>query len=229
MKLEWKQDLNVIHQVCVFSGRFGKKLDGRPGLLFEPPPPCNNSPKLLFLQWPSDSVCLLKNYNNSHNFWTVRDRVAETFSTSPLNGIKQNLPGSKIKTSSTKFVFFGRSEKQDGRPGLWLAETFSTSPLKSLKRNSNETWQKARCQRPLPSLCFSGRSEKQDDRHGLWLAETFSDFSSKTAEQNWMKLEWMQDGNVLNQYCIFGPISKQNWWQIVLRCTICGPLGLLSK
>ena len=26
--------------------------------------------------------------------------------------------------------FSGRSEKQDGRPGLWLAETFSTSPLK---------------------------------------------------------------------------------------------------
>ena len=34
--------------------------------------------------------------------------------------------------SSTKFVFLGRSEKQDGRPGLWLAETFSTSPLKRL-------------------------------------------------------------------------------------------------
>ena len=28
--------------------------------------------------------------------------------------------------------FSGRSEKQDGRPGLWLAETFSTSPLKPL-------------------------------------------------------------------------------------------------
>ena len=28
--------------------------------------------------------------------------------------------------------FSGRSKKQDGRPGLWLAETFSTSPLKPL-------------------------------------------------------------------------------------------------
>ena len=28
----------------------------------------------------------------------------------------------------------------------------------------NETWQEARSQRPLLSLCFSGRSEKQDDR-----------------------------------------------------------------
>ena len=38
----------------------------------------------------------------------------------------------------------------------------------------NETWQEARSQRPLPSLCFSGWSEKQDGRPGLWLAETFS-------------------------------------------------------
>ena len=30
--------------------------------------------------------------------------------------------------------FSGRSEKQDGRPGLWFAETFSTSPLKPLNR-----------------------------------------------------------------------------------------------
>ena len=30
--------------------------------------------------------------------------------------------------------FSGRSEKQDGHPGLWLAETFSTSPLKRLNR-----------------------------------------------------------------------------------------------
>ena len=28
----------------------------------------------------------------------------------------------------------------------------------------NETWQEARSQRPLPSLCFAGRSEKQDGR-----------------------------------------------------------------
>ena len=38
----------------------------------------------------------------------------------------------------------------------------------------NETWQEARSQRPLPSVCFSGRSEKQDGHPGLWLAELFS-------------------------------------------------------
>ena len=115
----------------------------------------------------------------------------------------------------------------------------------------NVTWQEARSQRPLPSLCFSARSEKQDGRPGLWLAETFStsplkplngiqrnltgskismsstkfvffgpigktrwppwpligwdifDFSSETAEQNSMKLDRKQDLNVLYQVCVF--------------------------
>ena len=54
-------------------------------------------------------------------------------------------------------VFSGRSEKQDGRPGLWLAETFSTSPLNGIQQNliGNKIYQ-----RHLPSLCFSGWSEK---------------------------------------------------------------------
>ena len=38
----------------------------------------------------------------------------------------------------------------------------------------NETWQGARSQCILPSLCFSGRSEKQDGHPGLSLSETFS-------------------------------------------------------
>ena len=115
----------------------------------------------------------------------------------------------------------------------------------------NKTWQEARSQHPLPSLCFLGRSEKQDGRPGLWLAEIFSasplkrlngiqqnltgskiwtsstkfvffgpigktrwppwpligwyifDFSSETAEQNSTKLDRKQDLNVLYQVCVF--------------------------
>ena len=104
--------------------------------------------------------------------------LAQTFSTSPLwplNRIQRYLTGSKISTSSTKFLFFdetwqearyqcpiqsffsGRSEKQDGCPGLRLPETFSTSPLNGIQQNL--TGNKI-CKRHLPSLCFSGRSEK---------------------------------------------------------------------
>ena len=38
----------------------------------------------------------------------------------------------------------------------------------------NNTWQEARSQGPLPSLCFSDRSEIKDDHNGLWLSEAFS-------------------------------------------------------
>ena len=129
----------------------------------------------------------------------------------------------------------------------------------------NKTWQKARSQRLLPSLCFSGRWEKQDGRPGLWLAETFStsplkplnriqqnltgskiltasakfvffgpigktrwppwaligwdifDFSSETAERNSTKLDRTQDLNVLYQVCVFGPIGKTRWlpWPLI--------------
>ena len=62
--------------------------------------------------------------------------------------------------SSTKFVFFSRSEKQDGRPGLWLAETFRLL-LWNCWKEFNETWQEARSQRFLPSLCFSGHRKNK--------------------------------------------------------------------
>ena len=121
----------------------------------------------------------------------------------------------------------------------------------------NKTWQEARTQHPLPSLCFSGRSKKQDGRPGLWLAETFStsplkplkgiqqnltgskistssikflffgligktrwpplpligwdifDFSSETAERNSTKLDRKQDLNVLYQVSVFRADRKK--------------------
>ena len=147
-----------------------------------------------------------------------------------------------------------------------------------------ETWQEARSQCPLPSLCFSGWSEKQDGHPGPWLAETFStfplkplngvqrnltgskismsstkfvffgpigktrwppwpligwdifDFSSETPEQNSKKLDRKQDLDVLYQVCVFWAdhltkmsalADSSKRWHIVLRCMICGPLGLL--
>ena len=67
----------------------------------------------------------------------------------------------------------------------------------------NETWQGARSQRPLPSLCFSGQLEKQDGRPGLWLAETFSTSPLKPLNGNSTKLDREQDLNVLYQVCVF--------------------------
>ena len=85
-------------------------------------------------QCPLLSLCLSgrsEKENGRTGLW-----LAETFPTSPLkplNGIKRNLTGSKISTSSTKFVFFRADRKKKmATPASWLAETFSTSPLKPL-------------------------------------------------------------------------------------------------
>ena len=102
----------------------------------------------------------------------------------------------------------------------------------------NETCQEARSQRPLPSLCFSGRSEKT--RWPPWplIGWDILHFSSETAERNSIILDRKQDLNVLYQVCVFWADQKTKMaaladsskrWHIVLRCTICGPLGLLSS
>ena len=67
----------------------------------------------------------------------------------------------------------------------------------------NETWQEARSQRPLPSLCFSGKSEKK--RWPPWplIGWDIFDFSSWTAERNSTKLDRKQDHKALYQVCVF--------------------------
>ena len=81
----------------------------------------------------------------------------------------------------------------------------------------NETWQEARSQRPLPSLCFLGRSEKQDGRPGLWLAETF--FTSPLKPMNGIKrnLTGSKISTPSTKFVCFGPIGKTRWppWPLI--------------
>ena len=212
--------------------------------------------------------------------------LAETFSTSPLkplNGIQRSLTGSKISMSSTKFVFFGLIGKTIWPPWPLIGWDIFDFSSETAEQNStkldrkqdlnvlyqvcvfradrknkmaalssdwlrhfrlllwnrwtefNETWQEARSQCPLPSLCFWA------DRKTRWppwplIGWDIFDFSSETAERNSTKLDRKQDHNVLYKVCVFradqltkmsalADFSKR--WHIVLRCTICGPLGLL--
>ena len=73
----------------------------------------------------------------------------------------------------------------------------------------NETWQEARSQRPLPSLCFSGRMQKQDGRPGLWLAETFS--TSPLKPLNGVQRNLTGSKISMSKFVFFGPIRKQKW------------------
>ena len=73
----------------------------------------------------------------------------------------------------------------------------------------NETWQEARSQRPLPSLCFSGRSEKQDGRPGLWLAETFFTSPLKPLNGIQRNLTGSKISTSSTKFVFIGPISQQ--------------------
>ena len=187
--------------------------------------------------------------------------------------------------------FSGQSEKQDGRPCLWLAETFWTSPLKPLNRiQQNLTGRKISMS--STKFVFFGPIRKTRWPPLLLIGWDIFDFSFETVEQNSTKLDRKKDFNVLYQVCVFWADRKnkmaalasdwlrhfrlllwnrwtacnETWqeersqrplpslcffgwflilgwkfwskkqdalanpskrWHIVLRCTICGPLGLL--
>ena len=235
MKLDRMQDLNILYQVCVFWGRLEKQ-DGRPGL------------------------------------W-----LAKTFSTSPLkplNGIQRNLVGSKISMSSTKFVFFGLIRKTRWLPWPLIGWdifdfSFETSERNSKKRDRKqdlnvlyqvcvfradqknrmaalasdwprhfqlllcncwtefiETWQKARSQRPLPSLCFWGRLEKPDGCLGLWLAETFSTSPLKPLNRIQRNLTGSKISTSSTKFVLFRQIGKTRWppWPLIGKTFSTSPL-----
>ena len=81
----------------------------------------------------------------------------------------------------------------------------------------NETWQKARSQRPLPSLCFSGWSEKQNGCPGLWLAETFSTSPLKPLNGIQRNLTWSKISMPSTKFVFFGLIGKTRWlpWPLI--------------
>ena len=112
--------------------------------------------------------------------------------------------------------FSGRSEKQDGRPILWLAETFSTSPLKMLNGNQRNM-RGSKIWTSSTKFVFFGRIGKT--RWPPWplIGWDICYFSSETAVRNSTKLDRKQDLNVLYQVSVFGPIGKTRWppWPLI--------------
>ena len=217
-KLDRKQDINVLYQVCVFRADRKNKMAALASdwlslfrlLLWNRWTEFNETWQEARSQPPLPSSCFSGRSGKQDGrpgLW-----LAETFSTSPLkplNRIQRNLTGRKISTSSTKFVFSGRSEKQDGHPGLWLAATFSTSPLKplnSIQRNLTGS----KISTSSTKFVFFSRSEKQDGRPSLWLAETFS--TSRWNRLTEFNETWQEarSQRPLQSLCFSGRSEKQD-------------------
>ena len=162
-KLDRKQHINVLYQVCVFRANRKNKMAA------------------LASDWLRHFRLLL------WNRWTEFNE--------PWQEARCQCPVPSL-------CFSGRSEKQDGRPCLWLAETFPTSPLKPLNG----------IQRNLTGSNFSTSSTKfvffgriGKTRWPPWplIGWDIFDFSSETAERNSTNLDRKQDVNVLYQVCVF--------------------------
>ena len=178
MKLDRKQDLNVLYQVCVFRADRKNKIAALASdwlrhfrlLLWNRWTEFNETWQEARSQRPLPSLCFsgrLEKQDGRPGLW-----LAETFSTSPLkplNEIQWNLTGSKISTSSTKFVFFGPigNNKMAALAFDWLRHFRLL--LWTCWTEFNETWQEARSQHPLSSLCFSGRSVNKNICLGWFL------------------------------------------------------------
>ena len=162
-KLDIKQDLNALYQVCVF--RADRK----------------NKMAALASDWLRHFRLLLWN------------RITEFNETWQEARYQRTLPS---------LCFSGRSEKQDGRPGLWLAETFSTSPLKPLNRiQRNLTGSKI----SMPSIKFVFFRWIGKTKWPPWplIGLDIFHYSSETAERNSTKFDRKQDLKALYQVWVF--------------------------
>ena len=266
-KLDRKQDLNALYQVCVFRADRKNKMAALASdwlrhfglLLWNHWTEFNETWQEARSQRPLPSFCFSgwsEKQDGRPGLW-----LAETFWTSPLkplNGIQGNLTGSKISTPSTKFVFFGLIGKTRWPPWPLIGWDIFDFSTETAERNSrkldrkqdlnalyqvfvfradrknkmaalasdwlrhfrlllwnrwtefNETWQEARSQRPLPSLCFSGRSEKQDGRLATdWLRHFRLLLWNRWTEFNdtWQEA---RSKHPLPSWCFTGQSEKQD-------------------
>ena len=222
-KLDRKQDLNILYQVCVFRADRKNKMAALASywlwhfrlLPWNHWTEFNETWQEARSQHPLPNLCFSGRsvkHDDRPGLW-----LAETFSISPLkplNRIQQILTGSEIITSSTKFVFF-RADRKNKMTAMAF-DLLRHFRLLFLNRwtEFNETWQEARSQCPVPSFCVRA-DRKNKMAPGLWLAETFST-SLKPLNGIQRNLTGRKISTSSSNFVFFGPISKQKWppWQI---------------
>ena len=176
-KLDWKQDLNVLYKVCVFG-------------------PIR---KTRWLPWPLIG-------------WDIFDFSSET---AERNWTKLDRKQDLSVLYQVCVFWADQKNKMAALASNWLRHFRLL--LWNRWMEFNETWQEARSQCPLPSLCFSGRSEKQDGRPGLWLAETFSTSPLKPLNRIERNLTGSKISTSSTKFVFLGPIGKTRWppWSLI--------------
>ena len=224
-KLGRKQDLNVLYQVCVFWADRKNKMAALASdwlrhirlLLWNRWKEFNETWQEARSQRPLPSLCFSGRFEKQDGrpgLW-----LAETFSTSlkPLNGIQRNLTGSKISTSSTKFVFFGPIEKTRRPPWPLIGWDIFNFSSESAERNSTKLDRKQDLNVLYQVCVFRADQKKQDGRPGLWLAETFSTSSLKPLNGIQRNLTGSKISTSSTKFVFFGPNGKTRWppWPLI--------------
>ena len=141
-KLDRKEDLNVLYQVCVFRADPKNKMaalasDWRDIFDFSSETAERNSTKLNKKQDLNVlyQVCVFRGDRKTRwPPWPLIGCDIFDFSSETAERNSTKVDRKQDLIVLYQVFFSGRSEKQDGRPGLWWAETFSTSLLKRLNR-----------------------------------------------------------------------------------------------
>ena len=203
-KLDRKQDLNVLYQVCVFRADPKNKMATLASCWdifdFSYDTAERNLTKLDRKQDLNVlyEVCIFR-ADRRNKLAALASDWLRHFPLKPLNGLQRNLTISKISTSSTKFVFLGLIEKTRWPPwpirqkggtlysgaryvALWA------SCLVHLSQRLKCTIVITRC---LLSICLSVRRRPSVVNFHIF------DFFFETSERNSTKLDRKQDHNIL--------------------------------
>ena len=150
-KLDMKQDLNALYQVCVFSSRSEKQV-GRPGLWLAETFLTSPLKRLNGIQRNLTGSKISASSTKFVYFRSIRKArlppwaligcdIFRLFLWNPWTEFNTTWQEARSQHFLSGLRFLGRSEKQDSHPGLLFAETFSTSlkPLNGIQRNLTES------------------------------------------------------------------------------------------
>ena len=224
-KLDRKQDLNVFYQVCVFRADRKNKMAALASdwlrhfrlLLWNRWTELNETYEEARCQRPLPSLCFRADRKTRWPPWPLIGWDIFDFSSETAERNLTKLDRKQDLNVLYQVCVFraDRKNKMATLASDWLRHFRHL--LWNRWMEFNETWQEARSQRPLPSLCFSGRSEKQDGRPGLWLAETFPTSPLKPLNGIQRNLTGSKISTSSTKFVFFGPIGKTRWpaWPLI--------------